>query len=76
MTRMSSLIANLVLIGVCFVLSGCPEETLCETDYECKSREVCEPEGCRDGCERHQDCIAPELCLTRQVEEGKACKSP
>ncbi|MFU8805917.1 MAG: hypothetical protein ACNA8W_19040 [Bradymonadaceae bacterium] len=72
MTR--TIIILLILVGLA-ILTGCPDDDLCHNDHDCESAQVCEPEGCRAACERHQDCVAPRLCLDRLVEEGKACKT-
>jgi hypothetical protein len=62
-----------ILVSVA-LLTACSDDDRCRTDFDCKSGQVCEPEGCARACTLHQDCEAPALCQQRRVEEGKVCR--
>lgn len=71
---MMTLLVSLAFVGAGILGCG-EEERLCRNDHDCDGEEVCEPNGCRRGCETELDCPGGQRCELRRVEPGRVCRS-
>ncbi len=75
MLRLSEILWGTGAALLCVMLLGCSDDDTCRHDFDCAAGQVCEPNGCAPACTTNQQCAAPTLCRTRQVEDGKVCRS-